>query len=98
MVAQSCFAVNLEPLTLKPWPSLHCHLHCLQHLDAARGALVRDTEGATHAPGNACLPDNGKNWAGTPKLCVKMHAVQCLASGYTGMCDTRMFSCMIATD
>lgn len=99
MVAQICFAVNLEPLTLTltPWQTVHCHLHCLKHLDAACGA-VRDIEGGTHAPGNACLPGNCKIWAGTPKLCVEMHAAQCLASEYTGMCDTRMFPCMIATD
>lgn len=93
MVAPSSFAVTLEPLTLTPWQTVHCHLHCYKHIDTARGAVVRDTEGASHASGNVCFPHNCKNWAGTPKLCVKMLGVQCLASGYMGMCDTGMFPC-----
>lgn len=90
--------MNLEPLALTPWQTVRRHLHCLEHLNAARGAVVRDTEGASHASGNACFPDNCKNGAGTPKMCVKMHTVQCLAGGYTGMCDTGMFPCAIAVD
>lgn len=45
-----------------------------------------------------CFPDNCKNGVGTPKMCVKVRAVQCLASGCTGMCDTGMFPCVIATE
>lgn len=81
-VAPSSFAVNLEPVALRPWPTDRCHLHCLKHPGRCSWSCG-EGHGDSHAFGNACFQDNSKVRAGNPKSCVKPCAVQCLASGST---------------